>query len=270
MDGVLVWLADPWNLAYFLAPAAALLVGTMWFLARKEAAGLRKAWAPIAQALGGRIDLADASFISLEYKVRGRRAELSQERGDHSSASVMISVEGVSPGTFSIHRQVATPDLLDRIFAGQDLTIGDAKFDREFVIKARPESLASRIFAPERRAAVIETVRRLGGFSSPWIHLSREALEISVRYEHNPDQLLELAAIAEEFLEHLLNLKPGDGIHWDNVRIEAGGICSVCGTEMTLQLVRCRKCKTPHHRDCWVYAGKCSTFACGERRSVQG
>lgn len=266
----MVWIADPWNLWFTLPLAVALLVGTIWGVARREAARLRKTWAPVAQALGGTIELAQAAFIAVEYRVHGRRAELSQERGERSSATVMISMEGVSPGTLSIHRQVAIPDLLDRIFAGQDLTIGDRKFDREFVIKARPESLASGIFAPERRATVIATVRRLDGFSSPWIHLTREALEISVRDELNPDELLELAATAEEFLGHLLNRKAGDGVEWSVAGISSGGTCSVCGTVMESHLVKCRKCKTPHHRDCWVYAGKCSTFACGEKRFSQG
>lgn len=40
------------------------------------------------------------------------------------------------------------------------------------------------------------------------------------------------------------------------------GLCQVCGAGMTSDLVQCRKCRTPHHRSCWSYLGKCSTFAC--------
>jgi hypothetical protein len=40
--------------------------------------------------------------------------------------------------------------------------------------------------------------------------------------------------------------------------------CSVCGEEIDEDLVLCRRCKTPHHRECWLYAGRCSTFGCGE------
>jgi hypothetical protein len=41
-------------------------------------------------------------------------------------------------------------------------------------------------------------------------------------------------------------------------------VCQVCGEEIRDDLVFCRRCKTPHHRDCWLYAGRCSVFACGE------
>ena len=30
------------------------------------------------------------------------------------------------------------------------------------------------------------------------------------------------------------------------------------------ELVFCGRCKTPHHRECWLYAGRCSVFGCGE------
>jgi hypothetical protein len=41
-------------------------------------------------------------------------------------------------------------------------------------------------------------------------------------------------------------------------------VCRVCGEEIREGLVFCRRCKTPHHRECWQYVGRCSVFACGE------
>jgi hypothetical protein len=41
-------------------------------------------------------------------------------------------------------------------------------------------------------------------------------------------------------------------------------VCKVCGEEIQDDLVFCRRCKTPHHRECWQYNGQCSVFACGE------
>ncbi|MBI4859248.1 MAG: hypothetical protein HY815_03105 [Candidatus Riflebacteria bacterium] len=41
-------------------------------------------------------------------------------------------------------------------------------------------------------------------------------------------------------------------------------ICQICGDALRhgqpQQL--CESCETPHHRDCWEYAGGCSTYAC--------
>lgn len=39
--------------------------------------------------------------------------------------------------------------------------------------------------------------------------------------------------------------------------------CQVCGEIISdNDKVECAKCRTPHHRDCWSYMEKCSTFGC--------
>jgi hypothetical protein len=42
------------------------------------------------------------------------------------------------------------------------------------------------------------------------------------------------------------------------------GTCQVCATPMEDRVVWCRRCRTPHHLECWVYTGMCSTFGCRE------
>ena len=51
----------------------------------------------------------------------------------------------------------------------------------------------------------------------------------------------------------------------DEPQIIDDALCSICGETMEEALVFCRRCKTPHHRECWEYYGGCSTYACGER-----
>jgi hypothetical protein len=46
-------------------------------------------------------------------------------------------------------------------------------------------------------------------------------------------------------------------------------ICKVCGDEIHEQMVVCRRCKTPHHLDCWQYTGSCSVFGCRETKYLQ-
>lgn len=45
-------------------------------------------------------------------------------------------------------------------------------------------------------------------------------------------------------------------------------ICRVCGEGLTVEGVACKSCGTPHHMDCWEFAGKCSVYGCGETRSL--
>jgi hypothetical protein len=50
----------------------------------------------------------------------------------------------------------------------------------------------------------------------------------------------------------------------------AEGECQVCGVSLGEgTVVRCRRCATPHHEDCWAYTGWCSTFACSERNWIR-
>ena len=51
------------------------------------------------------------------------------------------------------------------------------------------------------------------------------------------------------------------------VRIDADSMCRICGASLAEGAVlRCAKCNTPHHKDCWEFNGQCSTYACGEKR----
>ena len=50
------------------------------------------------------------------------------------------------------------------------------------------------------------------------------------------------------------------------VRFIEGGECQVCGAAMEERVVLCMKCRTPHHEECWIFNGACSTYACKEIR----
>ena len=41
--------------------------------------------------------------------------------------------------------------------------------------------------------------------------------------------------------------------------------CGVCLENLTSDIVVCRRCNTPHHRECWHYGGGCATYGCGGR-----
>jgi hypothetical protein len=48
------------------------------------------------------------------------------------------------------------------------------------------------------------------------------------------------------------------------VSTSTGGECQVCSSTMETRIVYCARCRTPHHEECWVYAGMCSTYGCRE------
>jgi hypothetical protein len=46
------------------------------------------------------------------------------------------------------------------------------------------------------------------------------------------------------------------------------GECQICSSPMTGDVVACQRCRTPHHRTCWEYNRRCSTYGCGGTRSA--
>jgi hypothetical protein len=45
----------------------------------------------------------------------------------------------------------------------------------------------------------------------------------------------------------------------------------VCGERLGTGavVIHCQGCHTPHHKECWRYAGGCAIYACGSRRAAK-
>jgi len=53
--------------------------------------------------------------------------------------------------------------------------------------------------------------------------------------------------------------------HW-TLPTEEGRLCPYCRTELQEheQVIVCPACRTPHHLECWVDNGRCTTYGCTE------
>lgn len=49
---------------------------------------------------------------------------------------------------------------------------------------------------------------------------------------------------------------------------DARAVCQVCGDPVLDEGLACAACGTPHHEDCWAYAGGCTTFGCAGAASA--
>lgn len=69
------------------------------------------------------------------------------------------------------------------------------------------------------------------------------------------------------YLDRLLSLLSAEcRVEVLSVRFDPhAGVCPVCGTALA-NPVTCDSCRTPHHRECWDYSGRCAIFACGARK----
>jgi hypothetical protein len=222
----------------------------------------------VAQRLGGTVE---GGAIRFQSCGRTSRIEFAVAGPDGiPGTGVEMDVRGRSPGVLTIFPEGFGAAFL-KFFGVQDVVVGDRDFDALYMVKSNPESLAHHLFSPERRARVVACVRSLSPYGSVLFDLGLNRLVVRVgaglRREH---EILSLAGAATEFLGYILETEaPGD-IRWLESPEGKGGQCQVCGTEMRDRIVLCARCRTPHHEECWLYLGECSTFACKERRYVSG
>jgi hypothetical protein len=207
---------------------------------------------------------------SIALSVHGRPAVLGQQSSaldDSQSLWTRLDVDlrHVSPGTLKIYPEgFLTP--IARLFGAQDLRIGDASFDALYVVKAAPASLAAAVFGGPRRPQLIAAVRAVGRYIGPVIDLSRDRLRVAVSQGASEVVLDRLMDAGRELTEAILGCGAGQAALWDVLVTAPGGRCPVCGMALEANLRRCGRCRTPHHGECWDYAGGCSTYACGEKR----
>lgn len=89
---------------------------------------------------------------------------------------------------------------------------------------------------------------------------------------HSP-RSVDLEAFVERAcaLSDQLNLVAAAGIEFvvgEQPQLIEEARCGVCGDSLASEIVVCRRCNTPHHRECWQYGGGCATYACGGRECV--
>jgi len=215
---------------------------------------------------GGLFDEPQARF-----NLSGCRAWLRVFSGDRVASPfmrVVVDIRDRTKGTFSVE-PTTFPESLVRTFSAPYLRVGDAAFDRDWIVQSVPSLVAGRVFAPARRSEAIATVLRLKDFNRPSIRLHEDFLVVEIgQYDADDEILVVLVKTAEEVLGYLLEAAVLPGITFGEVRLSSGGECPVCGSSMDEAVIRCEACRTPHHRECWQYMGRCTTYACKGRRFV--
>ncbi|MCH5372783.1 MAG: hypothetical protein JJ992_02315 [Planctomycetes bacterium] len=143
---------------------------------------------------------------------------------------------------------------------------GHREFDSRYSLRTSDEALMSRMLN-EVVLMHIEHLRRLPGPSPLLVELGHGVLRISkVAALYRVLDLQDFVRTSLELYvqtllansEGITFVEPQDAQPLDHV------ICQICGEEIQSDLVFCRRCKTPHHRECWLYNGRCSVFGCGE------
>ncbi|MBI4861620.1 MAG: hypothetical protein HY815_15365 [Candidatus Riflebacteria bacterium] len=183
----------------------------------------------------------------------------------------------------ALRLEVCTETALHRIgkmFGMQDLEIGDVDLDRRLLIQAAPVEALDACVREGLKTALCQLVRvdewpnvvhisltpgRLVVQRSAWVLWAIPAWkqeELLVRRLQEA-----VGAVAKVLLDHVSAAETERAAQAPPLELEAGtASCLVCGQSLGQQFVVCRRCDTPHHRDCWNYNGSCALYACGSKQ----
>jgi hypothetical protein len=153
-----------------------------------------------------------------------------------------------------------------KLIGMEDVEIGSPAFDQQYIIKGDSRAALRNLLSPGVQQQ-IERLRHFLGNGSIYVSFNRRELLVKKlsyirdyptlqEFTQLAIQLYDQAALtAEQGIEFVQNAAPPK-------LTEA--VCQICGEKIQDDVVFCRRCRTPHHRDCWDYYGACSTYGCGE------
>lgn len=151
-------------------------------------------------------------------------------------------------------------------FSSRDkqFSTGNQDFDAAFVCSSRRPELASKFLS----ADVLNYAYR---FIWPYKHGLRLKLQggrLTIETRENVASAREYEGFIrfciELFDQSRSSRESGiDYVHSHEAQIVSDAKCPVC-SEVLVMMVVCKRCRTPHHEDCWTYYGGCSVYGCRE------
>jgi hypothetical protein len=142
------------------------------------------------------------------------------------------------------------------------------KFDLQYLIECDDPDQARRLLTRYVQVQ-IDRLRYFQGGNDIDVRLENGVLTVRRRgVIRNERMLRQFVSLSLELYEQAV-ASYGVGIDFLKLSSEPGAdaVCKICGDPLDLEeVVYCRVCDTPHHRECWRYFGGCSVYACGERR----
>lgn len=252
-----------WTTASILA-----LLGLGAFLAlRRHGRSWAEAFRVLAERRGGTHRAGAFAFPSATIPLAKGAAFLTGSYASQTSSNVVeAAVEAPAPwpARLTLHPHGHALAIL-ALFQGGRIRTGDPAFDRNFILSAEPPGAAEVLVDAELREVLL-ALARMGRTGDVVALLHPAGLKIR---KHNvppdADVLDALVDAAETLLAKAEGLRTGrvEMAFLTPPTLEAPAPCPVCGSTLDRDLVWCRSCSTPHHRECWKFNRGCAAFACG-------
>jgi hypothetical protein len=182
-----------------------------------------------------------------------------------------IDIEWIDPPGDPFRCDVSYPRQLEQALprgSMPNVRTGCHEFDRTYLIRGTDPQQVQLLLNSAVRWQ-IDRLRQMLYFRSVRIEMANGRLLISKGLViHRLSELQEYVHLVLELYDQIM-LTRMRGIEYleEHVAQPLDEVkCKVCGDVITENLVFCRRCKTPHHLECWQYNGRCSVFACSETR----
>ncbi len=153
----------------------------------------------------------------------------------------------------------------------QPVSTGNATFDKAIIVRAHPTSK----FASYLSDGVRWQLNRLLVLADdPGLYVRFHRGQVTIQKPlllRDFEWLEELVAAGLDLCDQLL-LTRAEGIEFvegELLNTLEDVTCTICGEQVLADMVYCKRCKTPHHGECWEYAGGCSVFGCQETQSLR-
>jgi hypothetical protein len=149
--------------------------------------------------------------------------------------------------------------------------VGDREFDCGYVVQANDEEMARDFLTPSVRWS-IDALQRLVHPGGMLVSISPERMLVQIDRNLSNQREALFQAVSESLLIQdglqagvRRRLSEGVTIVAGEPDPEAGPpACKVCGELIEGgPVLFCSTCNTPHHRECWEFAGVCSIYGCG-------
>ncbi len=268
----------------YLACGAFLLVwvgaaaAMVWFLRREKQRRLHRFAASTAQQLGGSVSDVPLRLVpEIRFPFEGEQALIRLNRDRQAGGTVVEYELPTTQARILTLRPCGVLGRLIRFFRINVVETGDPGFDREWTVESNDAGFVQRFPDAEARAQA----RAIAAWVAPEpvtvsLAARRLKVETSRSFLQQPT-LVPFVEACNQFARLVLVALGHAPASAQAIRfVEAPdaspaiGACQVCGDPVETDRVLCKRCRTPHHRECWEYLGGCSTFGCATRESVAG
>lgn len=225
----------------------------------------------IASSLGGYVTQSIAGGPAIGFKRKGVsfEAAVSTVRG---LSTLKVSAPWIDKD-FQLH---VFPDWqggrLPNFPNNEDVKIGVVSFDADFVIHTSQPDIAKQLLTRRICKRIYNDVKHAYRrfdlkISGGQFHIASKSTSV-LQHRQAVTLIKNLADI------YLLILQTAKATQIDPAQVQMTyiendtSICMVCGEDVREPAaVHCVKCNTPHHKECWEYIGRCSTYGCTSRRA---